>query len=1128
MNYQITGNKATGDNTMFGNFNINAGGTGNGKSGLFGGNSVGDVLACTLIQGGKEPVLDLNGVSIKTHATEELSNAKPGDTVYLKIQSADAGKVSLKMIGLKEAPEGMQMSAATSAQVMNNTEQMSEMIKDNLDGSLDEKEAKENQKQILRSISSEELAQLKMMQIDVTNATLSDLMGMVVTLRSGEHRQEVNDQLGDIVKETIGKLRNELMAGTEPTKTSTADVSGNTADNINDEDKGINRLNSEGYVVKVRAPKANVGAAFTGATQTGQTSAFGDIKVSEEQMIYLIRNGMKFTIDNVDVAKNSVNEESPSAALPLDEKVWNDIYPQVTSIIESAGMSVSEQSLSGAKFMLSHELPITVDSLRMYMAINSLNQRGITEAQLAANITEQIAMGNPPENARIIGPTLNEKAQQFVEKVQAITARSVDMAINQGKPVTISYLYNSSMRNVDVKRMRTAVNTGVEGASLSLSAVDNDSVAEGAGVPLSNNPMAVSARRQLEEIRLSMTLEAANRLVRQDFNIDARPLSAVVEMLRNQENTLYENVVSSHDIHDIPEDVDLVKETLKETEALKSLPAYAMADVVRRPGMTVGGLYERASHLKMTLAGQAYETMMTKPRQDMGDSINDAFRNVDEILADMNMDRNRENQRAIRILAYNEMELSPENIASVKTVDAKVQQMFETLTPQIVLNLIRENKNPLNMTIDGLNQEISAQRDIRGITDEQRFSEFLYQLDKNGNITKEERTSFIGIYRLLDKIEKSHGKDIGAIVRNGQEVTLANLFSADKSRQVRGMDVRVNDNFGERVDVATDNKSILDQINTAYNETLAGSILRHIQPETLMSMDRTSYMNMSFEELNNIMKAGFTKEGQLDLSDQLESRLADALSYEEDVATMLEANDMPGTVTNIIAAQQVMYGEDGIFGMVRDLKRGLSKEARERITEREGQVLETLESKENVMYAMENIRAELSREVHAKETDGTITAKDIQSLKYINAGMPIALRSAENDAFSVPLIIGDEVSIMKVSILRDGSYAGEVRTSVDTAHYGKLEAFVRVSNNQVEGYITTEQEAGQRKLEENELTLRSSLAKAGMEVKDLRLDGTRPVQYIEDDRQAVETSKLYQVAKQLLTAVKLMGVVSDN
>jgi len=120
------------------------------------------------------------------------------------------------------------------------------------------------------------------------------------------------------------------------------------------------------------------------------------------------------------------------------------------------------------------------------------------------------------------------------------------------------------------------------------------------------------------------------------------------------------------------------------------------------------------------------------------------------------------------------------------------------------------------------------------------------------------------------------------------------------------------------------------------------------------------------------------------------------------------------------------------------------------------------------------------------------------------------------------------VSIMKVSILRDGSYAGEVRTSVDTAHYGKLEAFVRVSNNQVEGYITTEQEAGQRKLEENELTLRSSLAKAGMEVKDLRLDGTRPVQYIEDDRQAVETSKLYQVAKQLLTAVKLMGVVSDN
>ena len=108
-------------------------------------------------------------------------------------------------------------------------------------------------------------------------------------------------------------------------------------------------------------------------------------------------------------------------------------------------------------------------------------------------------------------------------------------------------------------------------------------------------------------------------------------------MLVYYKNSFYENIVSSHDLHDIPDDIDLLKETLKETDSLKTLPAYALGEAVRRPNITVGSLYETANHMKMTMAGQAYETMMTKPRSDLGDSIKKAFRNVDEILKDNNI-----------------------------------------------------------------------------------------------------------------------------------------------------------------------------------------------------------------------------------------------------------------------------------------------------------------------------------------------------------------------------------------------------------------------------------------------------------------------------------------------------------
>ena len=67
--------------------------------------------------------------------------------------------------------------------------------------------------------------------------------------------------------------------------------------------------------------------------------------------------------------------------------------------------------------MLKHELPVTVDSLRLFMSVNSLNQRGLQISQVEANISEQIAMGNPPENAKITGSTLHDKAKQLVEKL---------------------------------------------------------------------------------------------------------------------------------------------------------------------------------------------------------------------------------------------------------------------------------------------------------------------------------------------------------------------------------------------------------------------------------------------------------------------------------------------------------------------------------------------------------------------------------------------------------------------------------------------------------------------------------------------------------------------------------------
>lgn len=58
-----------------------------------------------------------------------------------------------------------------------------------------------------------------------------------------------------------------------------------------------------------------------------------------------------------------------------------------------------------------------------------------------------------------------------------------------------------------------------------------------------------------------------------------------------------------------------------------------------------------------------------------------------------------ENRRAVRILAYNEMELTEENIREVRKTDMAVQRMFRAMKPATVFEMIKEGHNPLDLTV---------------------------------------------------------------------------------------------------------------------------------------------------------------------------------------------------------------------------------------------------------------------------------------------------------------------------------------------------------------------------------------------------------------------------------------------
>ena len=107
---------------------------------------------------------------------------------------------------------------------------------------------------------------------------------------------------------------------------------------------------------------------------------------------------------------------------------------------------------------------------------------------------------------------------------------------------------------------------------------------------------------------------------------------------------------------------------------------------------TIVGLIEEGNNqiANRQLANKTYETLMTKPDRYYGDKIEKAFTNIDEILTSLELEVSEANQRAVRILGYNSMDITRESIKSIKAYDNQVDYMMKTYCSSTVVSFIKK------------------------------------------------------------------------------------------------------------------------------------------------------------------------------------------------------------------------------------------------------------------------------------------------------------------------------------------------------------------------------------------------------------------------------------------------------
>lgn len=838
--------------------------------------------------------------------------------------------------------------------------------------------------------------------------------------------------------------------------------------------------------------------------------AAGLVTPTDGAVKYMLDNELEPTIENLYKA-----EYSGSAVYHAQEEAsidYDRLMSEIAKTAEQAGLSLDEGTIADSKWLIENEIPLTPENLSYYRELKNLEIPQTDDVVQA--MVQAITEGKRPQDGMLIaGYSMADRAADAAEVIENVTESELAYLIENEQELTIE-----NLKLAQGKQAQEPITPGSE-----------------------KEMALLTARRQLEETRLAMTAQANYALLKQGISIDTKPLSELVDALKEQENSYYQNLLNQGGIEATAENVAAFRETIETIDALREVPA-ATLDIKTVDEETLSQLYETGRSLKDTYekAGQQYETLMTSPRKDMGDTIQKAFANVDDILTDLNLQTSPENERAVRILAYNSQEITEENILKTKAADEAVQRAFHNMTPSVVREMIKEGSNPLNMTIEELNEKAVEIKEDLGIEEEERFSKYLWKIEQNEGISEEERSAYIGIYRLIRQVEKTDGAAIGALLEQGSEITMQNLLTQVRNAKHEGKEYTVDDEFGGVNAVTGDSPSIIDQIEKGYQTNCVHDVIETMTPEKMGNvMSDENWQEMSPEELAR--KLSGQEETELDQAyarEQL-SEFAACAKTSEEVYQMLERYDIPNTMYHVLAAEELLKNRNKAYQSFFENHGSEEKDIdlaaiKEEIFEQFAESIKTPEEMAKAQKALADTAENVMKTMIIENEN--ITTLDIRQMKLLNAQISIGIRSAEEETYAIPVLIGDEVTNVSLKIVRGKETKGMVDILFSTDSLGKVAAQLKADGSKINGYVVSDQPETIQKLTETKEALEATLSTGETETVSLQFMQTDSVNlntFGKEDRSVenreaaeeeikIQTKTLYHMAEAFLRTVKSM------
>lgn len=801
--------------------------------------------------------------------------------------------------------------------------------------------------------------------------------------------------------------------------------------------------------------------------------------LSENTKNYMVANGIEPSIAGIYQAQAATSSSISADGVTIGRCVnaisdadFEALRPGIEKIIASSGLEVNDNILADARAFIDAQIPVTKENLEYKAQLDAIDIEKIQADpdEMLNKILDNMKLGGKAENTLVTGLPIDD-IRTALDTINRAEYSDVANVVSKGETFTIASLkLEMDARSFRIEYSAASVSTG--NSEVRNQASDVQQAAD-------------KAYDTLVTARVLMSANASIYLVKNNISILTTPIDELNSMLMEYEQAdeMYEEAQIAYT------DVLEARKTLNE--------------IVRNPARVFASMFDKMN--------ETYEAVGTQIRGDLGDSLKKAVQgSADDIIKELGLEGTDEDKEAIKVLAANNMDMTKENVEIVKSVNAMINNLIKNMKPETVLNMIKDGVNPMNASIEEVNEYLTEANDKASKDNEEKFSKFLYKLDRTNGITKEQRKQFIGIYQMMNIFTRDAGVAAGALIKQGAEVTMNNLITAYNSRKHYDMDAVIDENTGmAEVSGIANYYSALFMANGGL-----------VTPNTLKNVDNSSgigeqSVEMFIEQLEDNYDAAAEEQYY---EEYLKEQQA-AVQAGADILRQIRNADTEINSGNIQAVKAFL--ESGQFPDIRGVKTtcDYARDSIEKIGHKE---------KLSLMYEeMKDETEEELQEVLSKagdlDTQIDVNYEGFLDLRLKDRTIGYIKNLALRHDYRIPYITDSgSTGMLKLTLVQDDDNKGRISVNMLSSVLGKVSVEAKADRESLGMYIVSDtavSDEGSQLLEDMEENLKEGFGFTNVTVNITKSSDVPYVTY-EAAADSVATDKLYEIAAQI---VKLLA-----